>query len=291
MAKQKVSKKVGGSCGNARNSNAGRECPITLRSREELCQLGELESRVRLFRVCEVDVKRCKDPTFYDADALAQWALVDGKEEYPHNRAKISEDDKERLRALEPHVPLSVCGVAQQDNAYDEQEAFSSMSELRADPMFLERLRYEINDYDGVWPTETSVSEWLESMFEGLQDKGYTRAAVQSIVRTENGLNGWFRVEPGPAWVLVRDSAIDEPQMITFPGPAASSGTHILYANLSSLEYRDLAQRGGGASKKAQKVRVPGVGERVVHVRDRKKMVKVGGAWVPLKEALVRRKK
>ncbi len=45
---------------------------------------------------------------------------------------------------------------------------------------------------------------------------------------------------------------------------------------------------GGGTTNQHDmtKVHVPGCGERVVHVRDRKKVVRVRGEWVPLKEAL-----
>ncbi len=46
-------------------------------------------------------------------------------------------------------------------------------------------------------------------------------------------------------------------------------------------------QGGGGGGKR--KVHVPNCGERVVHVRDNKQMVKVHGAWVPLKDALKRK--
>lgn len=300
-------KKVGGSaCGNARNTNVGRECPITLRSREDLCQLEELESRTRIFRVCE-DEKRCRDPTFYDADALAQWVFVDGNETYPHNRTEISASDKSRLRDMDPHVPVSGCsrdGVSRntRSNTQDAhagmpEHPFSSMSELRDSEIFDDLLNF--TDDDGNRHAET-VREWLDWAYQQLSDAGYERAAVHSILKLPTAFLGNFKTNhPTRPWVQVYYDGATSPtgsHPQAYNADTAMPGYWLLYVSDPDLEFVSLSRQdgGGGKAKKSStttKVHVPGCGERVVHVRDRKKMVKVHGVWVPLKEALKKPKK
>jgi hypothetical protein len=61
-----------------------------------------------------------------------------------------------------------------------------------------------------------------------------------------------------------------------------------LFERGNNLEWIKLTSNANatGGRPRSQKVHVPGCGMRVVHIRDRKKYVKIRGDWVPLKEAV-----